>query len=57
MATCPVCTTEVDETTAEFQSEYMEETYYFDSSSCKQAFDDNPDVYAVGSADDMYAGK
>jgi len=57
MAKDPVCTMEVDETTAQDKSEYNGETYYFCSPSCKRAFDDNPDAYAVGSGDDMYAGK
>lgn len=54
MAKDPVCTMEVNEATATDKSEYMEQTYYFCSPSCKKAFDESPDAYVGG---EMYAGK
>ena len=55
MAKDPVCNMEVDETTATETAEYLEEKYYFCSSSCREAFEEAPDVYVGG--DMMYAGK
>ncbi len=48
MAEDPVCSTTVDEETAEFKSEYQEKTFYFCGADCKKAFDANPDMYAGG---------
>ena len=44
----PVCGMTVDETTAEFKSEYQGETYYFCSADCKKMFDESPDIYTEG---------
>lgn len=46
----PVCGMNVDEKTAKFKSEYMGETYYFCSKSCKDTFNKNPAGY-VGKHD------
>jgi YHS domain-containing protein len=45
MAWDPVCKMEVDETTAQWKSEYMGETYYFCCPGCKNSFDENPGKY------------
>jgi YHS domain-containing protein len=45
MTRCPVCDMEVDPQTAP-KSEFHEQTYYFCSLGCKQAFDENPTEYA-----------
>lgn len=45
MAKDPVCKMEVNEETAKFKSEYEGKTYYFCSSSCKKAFDKDPERY------------
>ncbi len=55
MARDPVCRMEVDEAKATEKSEYNGQTFYFCSPSCKQAFDENPDIYA--SAGEEYVGK
>jgi len=38
----PVCGMMVDPQTANFKSEYNDQTYYFCSSGCKRAFDAQP---------------
>ena len=38
----PVCGMNVDEKTANFESEYMGKTYYFCNRSCKAVFEKNP---------------
>lgn len=45
MATDPVCEMEVEESNAQFQSEYDGKMYYFCAAGCKKAFDDNPEKY------------
>lgn len=45
MAKDLVCGMEVDEATAEWKSEYKEETYYFCAPGCKRAFEENPEKY------------
>jgi YHS domain-containing protein len=40
-----VCGMEVDPASAPATSEYQGRTYYFCSSACKQAFDDEPEKY------------
>jgi Cu+-exporting ATPase len=41
----PVCKMEVNPASAEGQSEYEGQTFYFCSLRCKQAFDANPERY------------
>lgn len=43
--TCPVCGSSVEVTAAPAQSEYEDETYYFDSPNCRRTFDDDPEEY------------
>ncbi len=38
----PVCGTEVDETTAQYRTEFHGKTYYFCSSMCESTFKENP---------------
>ena len=45
MATDPVCEMEVEESTAQFKSEYKGETYYFCAAGCKKSFDEDPEHY------------
>ena len=45
----PVCGMDVDPKTATEKSEYQNQTYYFDSASCKVEFDKNPQKYAAKS--------
>jgi YHS domain-containing protein len=45
MAIDPVCKMEVDETTAEWTSEYHGQTYYFCAPGCKSSFDKDPEKY------------
>ena len=45
MATDPVCEMEVEESTAQFKSEYKGETYYFCAAGCKKSFDEDPEQY------------
>ena len=41
----PVCGMEVNPASAEAQSEYGGQTFYFCSAKCKEAFERNPDRY------------
>jgi Cu+-exporting ATPase len=41
----PVCKMEVNPASAEAQSEYEGQTFYFCSEECKQKFDANPQQY------------
>jgi YHS domain-containing protein len=45
MAQDYVCGAEVDESDAQFFSEYAAETFYFCSAECKRRFDDHPDQF------------
>ena len=45
MAKDPVCHMEVDESAAQWKSEYKGETYYFCAQGCKTAFDENPEMF------------
>ncbi len=47
MAKDPVCNMEIDETRAEFTSQYGSKTYYFCSAECKSEFEDRPEHYAT----------
>ena len=47
MAKDPVCSMQVDETTAAGKSEYKGKTYYFCNLGCKATFDKNPEKYAT----------
>jgi Cu+-exporting ATPase len=50
MATDPVCGMQVDPNAAAATSEYLGETYYFCSLTCKEEFDRNPHAYAYQTA-------
>ena len=41
----PVCKMEVNPASAEAQSEYEGQTFYFCSQECKRKFDANPEQY------------
>ncbi len=43
----PICKMAVDESTAEFVSEYEGKKYYFCAKGCKAKFDKDPEKYAV----------
>lgn len=45
MATDPICNMEVDESSAQWKSEYKGKTYYFCAPGCKKAFDADPEKY------------
>jgi len=45
MAKDPVCGMEVDEKKAAAKLEYKGKTYYFCTSSCKEAFEKEPEKY------------
>lgn len=45
MALDPVCKMEVDESTAQWTSEYQGKTYYFCAPGCKASFDKDPEKY------------
>ncbi len=47
----PVCGMKVEETTAQFKSEYKGKTYYFCASSCKETFDKNPETFTNRKSD------
>ncbi len=51
MAKDPVCGMEVDEAKAAGSSSHEGKTYYFCSEGCKQAFDENPEKYAISRTD------
>ncbi len=40
-----VCGMTIDSETAQFQSEYKGETYYFCAPACKKAFDADPEKF------------
>lgn len=48
MAIDPVCGMQVDETTAQFKTEYKGNTYYFCAPGCKNAFESEPETYLKG---------
>ena len=52
MAIDPVCNMEVDESTAQWTSEYKGETYYFCAPGCKRSFDQDPEKYLSGNGGD-----
>lgn len=41
----PVCKMEIDETKAQYKSDYKGRAYYFCAPGCKKAFDTNPEKY------------
>lgn len=45
MAIDPVCGMEVDESNAQWTSEYEGKTYYFCAPGCKRSFDNDPQNY------------
>lgn len=45
MAIDPVCGMEVDESSAQWTSEYEGKTYYFCAPGCKRSFDEDPEKY------------
>ena len=47
MARDLVCSMDVDETTAQWKSEYQGRKYYFCSPGCKKAFEKNPEKYVT----------
>jgi YHS domain-containing protein len=50
MAIDPICGTQVDEETTEFQTTYGGKDFYFCSEECETKFDENPAQYAAGAA-------
>ena len=46
MAIDPVCGMEVDPSQAMATTEFQGRTYYFCSTTCKEEFDRNPQIYA-----------
>ena len=51
MAIDPVCKMEVEESTAQWTSEYKGQTYYFCAPGCKSSFDQEPEKYLSGDDD------
>lgn len=51
MAIDPVCGMEVDESSAQWTSEYEGKTYYFCAPGCKNSFDKDPEKYLSGEGD------
>ena len=51
MAIDPICGTQVDEETTEFQTTYGGKDFYFCSEECETKFDENPAQYAAGDPD------
>jgi YHS domain-containing protein len=49
MAVDPVCKMQVEESSAQFKSEYKGKKYYFCSAGCKKSFDENPEAFLKGS--------
>lgn len=47
MAVDPICKMTVDESTAEWTSEYKGKMYYFCASGCKSSFEENPEKYLM----------
>ena len=50
MARDPVCNMEVNEQSAQAQSKFQGQNYYFCSQECKEKFDKEPGQYAKKSA-------
>jgi YHS domain-containing protein len=48
----PVCGMEVDKETAPARSEYRGKTYYFCAISCKNDFEEDPEIYLQGYDDE-----
>jgi YHS domain-containing protein len=48
MAKDPVCGMEVDESNAQWTSDYKGKTYYFCAPGCKASFDKDPEKYLAG---------
>ena len=48
MAIDPVCGMEVDESSAQWTSDYEGKTYYFCAPGCKRSFDKDPEQYLSG---------
>jgi len=46
MVTDPVCLKQLDETKAAEKAVYREQTYYFDSSRCREVFERSPEEFA-----------
>ena len=46
MSRCVVCGTDVHRDNAPEQTDHDGETYYFDSTACKEEFEDDPEQYA-----------
>lgn len=47
----PVCGMEVDESSAQWTSEYEGKIYYFCAPGCKNSFDKDPEKYLSGEGD------
>ena len=45
MAIDPICKMTVDESTAQYVSEYNGKKYYFCAPGCKKLFDENPEKF------------
>ncbi|WXG46278.1 MAG: YHS domain-containing protein [Candidatus Atabeyarchaeum deiterrae] len=56
MAEDPVCGMDIDETTANYKSEHMDQTYYFCSPMCKAAFDKKPMKYTGSGGNSEHSG-
>jgi len=54
MAIDPVCGMEVDESSAQWTSEYEGKTYYFCAPGCKNSFDKDPEKYLSGNGGDEH---
>jgi YHS domain-containing protein len=46
MSRCAVCGTDVHRDDAPERTDHDGETYYFDSTACKEEFEDDPEQYA-----------
>ncbi|HKX28021.1 MAG TPA: YHS domain-containing protein [Blastocatellia bacterium] len=55
--TDPVCGMQVNEQQAAGKSQFQGETYYFCSQSCKNKFDQNPQLYIGGSSKQGQGGQ
>lgn len=55
MAMDPVCGMEVDESNAQWTSEYEGKTYYFCAPGCKNSFDKDPEKYLSGNGGGEHA--
>jgi len=56
MAFDPICNMEVDPTNAEWVSEHRGVKYYFHASGCKTVFDQNPEKWTSGAAQQQTGG-